>query len=43
MKKIVSLFQRDYEGTRLVLNQIVPGAEWVHAGEGTATRKYDGT
>ena len=43
MKKIVSLFQRDYEGTRLVLNQVVPGAEWVVAGEGVATRKYDGT
>ena len=43
MKKIVSLFQRNYEGDRLVRNEVVPGAEWVLAGEGVATRKYDGT
>ena len=43
MKKIISLFQRNYEGDRLVRNEIVPGAEWVIAGEGIATRKYDGT
>lgn len=43
MKKIVSLFQRNYEGDRLVRNEIVPGAEWVLAGEGVATRKWDGT
>lgn len=27
----------------MVRNEIVPGAEWVAAGEGVATRKYDGT
>jgi hypothetical protein len=43
MKKIISLFQRDYEGTRQVFNEVVPGAEWVIAGEGIATRKWDGT
>lgn len=43
MKKIVSLFQRNYDGDRLVRDEIVPGAEWVAAGEGIATRKYDGT
>jgi hypothetical protein len=43
MKKIVSLFQRNYEGDRQVRDEIVPGAEWVAAGEGVATRKYDGT
>lgn len=43
MKKIISLFKRDYEGTRLVYDEIVPGAEWVLAGEGVATRKWDGT
>jgi hypothetical protein len=43
MKKIVSLFQRNYDGDRLVRDEIVPGAEWVAAGEGVATRKYDGT
>lgn len=43
MKKIISLFQRNYMGDRLVRDEIVPGAEWVVAGEGVATRKYDGT
>lgn len=43
MKKIISLFQRNYDGDRLVRNEVVPGAEWVVAGEGVATRKYDGT
>lgn len=43
MKKIISLFQRNYDGDRLVRNEVVPGAEWVLAGEGVATRKFDGT
>jgi len=43
MKKIISLFQRNYEGDRLVRDEVVPGAEWVLAGEGIATRKFDGT
>ena len=44
MKKIPSLFKRDYgEGQRLVYDEIVPGTEWVVAGEGVATRKFDGT
>ena len=43
MKKIISLFQRNYDGDRLVRNEVVPGAEWVIAGEGIATRKFDGT
>lgn len=43
MKKIPSLFKRDYEGTRLVYDEIVPGSEWVTNGEGVAARKYDGT
>jgi hypothetical protein len=43
LKKIVSLFQRNYDGDRLVRNEVVPGAEWVLAGEGVATRKWDGT
>jgi hypothetical protein len=43
MKKIISLFQRNYDTDRLVRNEVVPGAEWVIAGEGVATRKYDGT
>jgi hypothetical protein len=43
MRKIISLFKRDYDGTRLVYDEVVEGAEWVVAGEGIATRKYDGT
>ena len=43
MKKTVSLFQRNYDGDRLVRDELVPGAEWVAAGEGVATRKHDGT
>lgn len=43
MRKIISLFKRDYEGTRQVYDEVVPGAEWVLAGEGVPTRKFDGT
>lgn len=43
MQKIISLFQRNYDGDRLVRDELVPGAEWVAAGEGVATRKFDGT
>lgn len=42
MKKIPSLFMRNYDGDRRVRNEVVPGSEWVIAGEGTATRKWDG-
>lgn len=43
MKKTISLFVRNYDGDHLVRDEIVPGAEWVVAGEGVATRKHDGT
>jgi hypothetical protein len=43
MQKIISLFQRNYDGDRLVRDEVVPGAEWVLAGEGEPTRKWDGT
>ncbi|MES2889699.1 MAG: DUF5565 family protein [Pseudomonadota bacterium] len=43
MKKTASLFARNYDGDRLVRNEVVPGSEWVVSGEGTATRKFDGT
>ncbi|MGJ8674104.1 RNA ligase 1 family protein [Rubritalea sp.] len=43
MKKIVSLFQRSYDGDRSVRNEVVPGSEWVANGQGVATRKWDGT
>lgn len=42
MIKIKSLFQRNYDGDRQVRDEVVPGSEWVQAGEGTATRKFDG-
>jgi len=42
MKKIPSLFQRNYDGDRQVRNELVPGSEWVANGEGLATRKWDG-
>lgn len=42
MQKIISLFQRNYETDHLVRDEVVPGAEWVINGEGTATRKWDG-
>lgn len=43
MKKIPSLFKRDYEGDRLIYDEVVPGCEWVPKGEGVATVKFDGT
>lgn len=43
MKKIPTLFVRDPEDRKHVLNEVTPGCEWVLADEGTATRKYDGT
>lgn len=43
MRKIPTLFARDPEDRRSVTAEVNPGCEWVLAGEGTATRKYDGT
>lgn len=44
MKKIPTLFVRDWAGNpSRVVNQVHEGCEWVLAGEGVATRKYDGT
>lgn len=43
MKKIISLFKRNYDGDYMVYDEVVEGAEWVLNGEGVATRKYDGT
>lgn len=42
MVKIITLFQRNYETDHLVRNEVVAGAEWVLAGEGSPTRKFDG-
>lgn len=44
MDKIPTIFERDWEGDRSrVLNQVVPGCEWVFEGQGNALRKYEGT
>jgi hypothetical protein len=44
MKKIPTVFERDWDGDRSrVIDKVHPGCEWVLAGEGVATRKYDGT
>lgn len=43
MNKIPTVFQRDPEDRAHVLPIVTPGCEWVLAGEGQATRKYDGT
>lgn len=42
MNKIPTLFVRDDEDRRHVTREVTPGCEWVLAGEGTATRKFDG-
>lgn len=43
MRKIPTVLKRDPENMRHVLPEVTPGCEWVLAGEGIATRKYDGT
>lgn len=43
MKKIPTVFRRDPNDMAHVLPEINPGCEWALLGEGTATRKYDGT
>lgn len=43
MKKIPTVFVRDLSSQPAVVTpEVVPGCEWVLAGEGVATRKYDG-
>lgn len=44
MKKIPTIFDRDWEGNRSrVLDKPNPVVQWVHDGEGVATIKLDGT
>lgn len=45
MKKMPCLFERDFSDKRhpKLLESVTPGCEWVFAGEGRATRKWDGT
>ena len=44
MKKIPTLFKREFEGHNIVniLPEVTEGMEWVLNGEGTATVKIDG-
>jgi len=44
VKKIPTVFERDWDGDRrYVLPKVTEGCEWVIAGEGVPTRKFDGT
>lgn len=44
MKKIPTIFERDWDGDRSrVIDRPHPDCAWVFAGDGVATRKYDGT
>ncbi len=43
MQKIPTVFVRDEQDRRRVTADVTSGCEWVLAGEGIATRKYDGT
>lgn len=42
MKKIPTIFQRS-EDRRSIIDEVTPGCEWVLAGEGVPTFKWDGT
>lgn len=44
MRKIPTLYVRDFDHDhgRYVTHDVTPGCEWVLAGEGIATRKFDG-
>lgn len=43
MKKIPTIFDRNWETDRLVRDIVNPDAQWVFDGEGIATEKIDGT
>lgn len=43
MRKIPTVFVRDPDDRKHVTSEVTPSCEWVLAGEGVATRKYDGT
>ena len=43
MKKIPTIFIRNPDDMSRLLNKPHPDCDWVFAGEGIATRKYDGT
>jgi len=43
MKKIPTLFKRDFSNHGAIIAEYSDGTDWVVAGGGVATRKYDGT
>lgn len=43
MKKIPTVFERNFNGDKLVRNQVVEGCGWILEGLGYATEKMDGT
>lgn len=43
MQKIPTLFRRDPDDMKRILPEVNPECQWVLDGDGTATRKYDGT
>ena len=44
MKKMPTLFVRDFNlGFVTITQAVTPGCEWAIAGEGTPSRKWDGT
>lgn len=43
MRKIPTLFKRDFDNNGAIIDEYNEGTEWVQQGEGKATRKYDGT
>ena len=43
LKKIPTIFKRDPENMKLVLNEPHPDCDWVFSGTGVATQKLDGT
>lgn len=43
MKKIPTLFKRDFTNNGQIIPEYSEGTEWVVKGEGVATRKHDGT
>lgn len=43
MRRMPPVFIRQPDGQRLATDQVTPGCEWVLAGEGVPTEKFDGT
>lgn len=43
MRKIATLFKRDFTNNGQIMDEYSDGTGWVLSGEGVATRKYDGT